>query len=148
MNSSSDEYNPHSILSVVIALVILLPLIGACKRSDPDLKSTDVHYYPLYSDQPFILPDTLHYFYNTVDARGIALSGGEFFVYLKYPVFRSEDKKIERLVDWLNDEVFILSHNCKDNEVVIRNRYKTNYSCYANYTLNSWLATGAVCSDY
>jgi ABC-type cobalt transport system substrate-binding protein len=129
------------LIIIRFVLVISMLFIVTCKRSDRDFKKTDTPYYPVYIDQPFTVPDTLHYFYNTVNANGIALSGGEFSVFLKYPVFRSEDKKIERLVDWLDDEVFILAHNGRDDKVAIRNRYKANYSGYANYTLNSWLAT-------
>ena len=140
MNSSSDEYNPHSVLLLEIALVILLLLIGSCKRSDPGLESTNVTYYPLYFVKQFTIPDTLQYFYNTIDARGTALSGGEFFVYLKYPVFRSESKNIGKLVDWLDDQIFVLVDNGQEDTEVIRKRFKADYPAYANYTLNSWLS--------
>jgi len=97
--------------------------------------------FQLFSDRPFPLPDSLQYFYNTVDVRGIALSGGEFYVHLKYPVFRSEDKKIERLVDWLDQEMFILGHNGNDDNDALHKRFKSDYTAYANYTLNSWLSS-------
>jgi len=141
MNSSSDDLNPHTIFSLVIALVILLLLIGACKWSDPGLDSTNVTYYPLYSGNHFTISDSLQYFYNSVDGRGIALSGGEFFVYLKYPVFRSEDKKTEKLVKWLDDQIFILGHNGNDDNAALRKRFKADYPAYANYTINSWLSS-------
>lgn len=140
MNSSSTIYK-ISKTSVAIALATLLLLTGSCQRSDPDSLSSDMQYYPLYSDKEFTLPDTLHYFYNTIDARGIALSGGEFSVYLKYPVFRSEDKNVMKLVDWLDDQIFILGHNGNDDNAALRKRFKADYPAYANYTLNSWLAT-------
>ena len=140
MNSSGTVYK-ISKTSVAIALATLLLLTGSCKRSDPDSLSTVIQYYPLYSDKAFILPDTLHYFYNTIDARGIALSGGEFSVYLKYPVFRSEDKNVMILVDWLDDQIFILGHNGDDDNTALRKRFTADYPAYANYTLNSWLAT-------
>lgn len=140
MNSSSTVYK-ISKASVAIALAILLLLTGSCKRSDSDSLSTAIQYYPLFSDKAFILPDSLRYFYNTIDARGIALSGGEFSVYLKYPVFRSEDKNVLRLVDWLDDQIFILGHNGNYDNAALRKRFKADYPAYANYTLNSWLAT-------
>lgn len=141
MISSSMVYKRYFKTSVAIALATLLLLTGSCKRSDPDSLSPVIQYYPLYSDKVFALSDTLHYFYNTIDARGVALSGGEFSVYLKYPVLRSEDKNVMRLVDWLDDQVFILGHNGNDDNVALRKRYKADYPAYANYTLNSWLAT-------
>lgn len=140
MYGSSTIYKTSK-TSAAIALATLLLLIGSCKRSDPDSLSPVIQYYPLYSDKAFILPDTLHYFYNTINARGIALSGGEFSVYLMYPVLRSEDKNVMRLVDWLDDEIFILGHNGNDDNAALRKRFKADYPSYANYTLNSWLAT-------
>lgn len=133
MNSSSMVYKRFFKISVAIALATLLLLTGSCKRSDPDSLSTVIQYYPLYSDKAFALPDTLHYFYNTIDARGIALSGGEFFVNLKYPVFRSEDKNVMRLVDWLDDQIFILGHNGNDDNAALRKRFKADYPAFANY---------------
>lgn len=62
-------------------------------------------------------------------------------MYLKYPVFRSESRKIKKLVEWLDDEVFILTHNGSEDNATIRNKFKADYPGYANYTLNSWLAT-------
>lgn len=62
-------------------------------------------------------------------------------MYLKYPVFRSEIRKIRKLVDWLDNEVFILAHNGREDNATIRNIFKADYPGYANYTLNSWLAT-------
>ncbi len=136
------QKEPRSILILIFrfVLVICFLLITTCKGSTPDMNNKDVTYYPLYSDKPFALPDSLHYFYNIVDARGTALSGGEFFVYLKYPVFRSESKNIGKLVDWLDEEVFILGDNGDQDNEVIRKRFKADYPAYANYTLNSWLS--------
>lgn len=122
-------------------IIICFAILAACKRATPSLKDTGAPYYPLFSAQPFALADSLHYFYNTIDVRGTALSGGEFFVFLKYPVFRSEDKKIERLVDWLDKEIFILAHNGNEDNEALRTRFKADYPGYANHTLNSWLAT-------
>lgn len=127
-------------LSVLTLLACFL-LAGACKGSTAGQKNSDVSYFPLFSEQSFTLPDSLLYFYNIIDARGIALSGGEFSVYLKYPVFRSEIRKIRKLVDWLDNEVFILAHNGREDNATIRNIFKADYPGYANYTLNSWLAT-------
>lgn len=140
MNSSTLEHKHSFITSVAIALALLQLLTGSSMRSDPDSLSSAMQYYPLYSDKAFALPDTLHYFYNTIDARGIALSGGEFSVYLKYPVFRSEDKNIMKIVNWLDDEIFILAHNGTEDDANIRQKFKADYPAYANYTLNSWLA--------
>lgn len=134
-------YKRYFKTSVAIALATLLLLTGSCQRSDPDSLSSDMQYYPLFSDKAFALPDTLHYFYNTIDARGIAPSGGEFSVYLKYPVLRSEDKNVMKLVNWLEDEIFILAHSGNDDNAALRKRFKADYPAYANYTLNSWLAT-------
>jgi len=134
----------------LISLLLLIAGIGfltfsllnsAFEGSVHNIHNQNVAYYPLFSGKPFTLPDSLQYFYNTVDARGIALSGGEFYVHLKYPVFRSEDKKIERLVDWLDQEIFILGHNGNDDDEVLRKRFKADYPGYANYTLNSWLSS-------
>jgi len=141
MNSGRSKCKQHFLTSAAIALATLLLLTGSCQRSDPDSLSSAGQYYPLYSDKAFILPDTLHYFYNSIDARGIALSGGEFSVYLRYPVFRSEDKIVLKLVDWLDDQIFILGHNGNDDNAALRKRFKADYPAYANYTLNSWLAT-------
>lgn len=131
-----------SLLIYIAGFVLLICTLQntACKGSTPDMDNKDITYYPLYSDKPFALPDSLHYFYNTIDVRGTALSGGEFFVYLKYPIFRSEEKKIEKLIDWLDDEIFILGDNGNEENEVLRNRFKADYPAYANYTLNSWLS--------
>lgn len=129
------------ILTAGLAFAICVLITGSCKKSTPDLRNIGVSYYPLYSDRSFAVAESLQYFFNSIDVRGTALSGGEFSVYLKYPIFRSEDKKIERLVDWLDDEVFILAHNGREDNATIRNMFKADYPGYANYTLNSWLAT-------
>jgi len=131
-----------SLLPLIAGFVLLTCtfLNSACKESTPDMHNKDGTYNPLYSDKPFALPDSLQYFYNTIDARGIALSGGEFFVYLKYPVFRSEDKKTEKLVKWLDDEIFILWYDGCDDTAILQKRFKANYTAYANFILNSWLS--------
>lgn len=141
MNNGKCKICALSLISAGITLVTSAILIVACKRPDHDSNFTQPAYYPLYSEKPFTLPDSLHYFYNTVDARGIALSGGEFFVCLKYPSFRSEDKNIERLVDWLDQEVFILVHNDNEKNAALRKIFKADYPAYANYILNSWLSS-------
>lgn len=137
------QEGPRSILTAIFWFipVICFLLFTACKGSTPDMHDKVITHYPLYSDKPFALPDSLHYFYNTIDARGTALSGGEFYVYLKYPVFRSNDKKTEKLVDWLYGEIFILSHNGSEDNAALCKRFRSDYTAYANYTLNSWLSS-------
>lgn len=137
-------YRKKRKLSALITGTILITgsvWIGACKNDIRDINKTNKFFPPLYTDRPYTTPDSLQYFYNSLDARGKALSGGEFSVFLKYPVLRSESRNLSKLVDWLDDEVFILAHNGREDNATIRNMFKADYPSYANYTLNSWLAT-------
>lgn len=96
--------------------------------------------YPLFSGKPFPLPDTLQYFYNTIDARGKALSGGEFFVKIKYPIIRSDNKKAKIFENWFREQIFQLAlqdiPEIEDEAAYFGN----NFTAYANQTLNSWLS--------
>lgn len=140
MKTSKKRLGFFLFLIAGCGLITLSLLCSSCKKPVPEPHAIDAQYYPLYAEEPFEMPDTLHYFYNSIDSRGKALSGAEFFVHLKYPVFRSEDPKIMKLVEWLDGQIFVLMYNDYDPKGPAEKRFKANYPAFANYTLNSWLA--------
>ncbi len=125
----------------VLMVFLFINQFGSDKQQRAAQELAFPSVFPLFSGKPFALPDTLQYFYNTIDSRGIALSGGEFSVYIKYPVFRSEDDNASKLVSWLQEQIFILAHEGAQDNTSLRKLFNNNYTAYANYVLNSWLST-------
>lgn len=95
--------------------------------------------YPPFTKAAIPLPDTLQYFYGTHDYRGQALSTGDFFVYLKYPVFRLAAQAAKRYETWLLDQVFTLGSNAEEVEILSYKKAK-DIPAYAQSCLNSWLS--------
>lgn len=95
--------------------------------------------YPPFTKAAIPLPDTLQYFYSTLDYRGQALSTGDFFVYLKYPVFRLAAGPAKRYEAWLLDQVFTLGSNA-ESEVIQSYKDAADIPGYAQSCLNSWLS--------
>jgi hypothetical protein len=86
------------------------------------------------------MPDTLQYFYNNVDCRGTAYSGGEFFVKLRHPVFRTRDRRISKLEDWIQEQSYILALENEGGNAEARKSFGHDYAAYARAVLNSWLS--------
>ena len=95
--------------------------------------------YPPFTKAAIPLPDTLQYFCSTHDYRGQALSTGDFFVYLKYPVFRLAAQAAKRYETWLLDQVFTLGSNAEEVEILSYKKAK-DIPAYAQSCLNSWLS--------
>ena len=95
--------------------------------------------YPLLTDETLQLPDTLQFFYSTIECRGTALSTGEFYVKIKYPVLRLARSTARRYEDWLLGQVFILGTNAETEEVEAF-RQSRDIAGYAQSCLNSWQA--------
>jgi len=95
--------------------------------------------YPPLAPGKIPLPDTLQYFYVSLDYRGNALSTGEFSVKLKYPVFRFAEEAAQRYETWLLNQVFILGSNTEHEEI---QQYKIakDIPGYAQSCLDSWLS--------
>lgn len=106
----------------------------------PEIKIANPAFYHLFSEEPFEMADTLHYFYNTFITRGVPISTGDFHIYMHYPVFRSEDTNTLKLVYWLDDYLFDLMDVYYEKQDLVRNRFWHNHPAHANYVLNSWLS--------
>ncbi len=94
--------------------------------------------YPPFKDTRYPLPDSLQYFYVTLDYRGDALSSGEFFAWLKYPVFRLPDEAAKRYETWILDNIFSIFTN-DEREVVEKYIQARNIHGYAQSCLNNRL---------
>ena len=126
------------VLSCVLGAVIALTITSS-NRSDFKVKIMHQLTYPLLVPSLYSLPDSVQYFYSNLEYRGVALSSGEFFVKIRYPIFRLPRVAAKRYEDWLLDEIFILGSNAPEKEI---QEYKSrgDVEGYAQSCLNSWLA--------
>lgn len=140
------QYKKRSYALILLSLLILICIVIALclkhrdKGDASGSMATPSVVYPLFSGKPFPLPDTLQYFYNTIDTRGKALSGGEFFVKIKYPIIRSENKNAQKMENWLRGQIFQLALESIPQIEDEAAYFGNNYTAYANATLNSWLS--------
>jgi hypothetical protein len=69
------------ILGIIIIATIAIICYSNYKKVDPvATQAISQVIYPLFSATPFPVPDSLQYYYNTIESRGIALSGGDFLL--------------------------------------------------------------------
>lgn len=126
------------ILTCVLGALIALTITSS-NRSESKAKTMYHLTYPQLVPSLYSLPDSVQYFYSNLDYRGVAPSSGEFFVKIRYPIFRLPGVAAKRYEDWLLDEIFILGSNAPEKEI---QEFKSqgDVAGYAQSCLNSWLA--------
>ena len=140
------KVNLKKITIFFIASICSLVAIASSQSNNDNMgkdtsKSTNATLvYPLFIDEPFQVPDTLQYSYSSNEAKGTALSGGVFSVFLNYPIFRSDDAKVKKIIPWLDEQIFVLADEGLSDTDSLPALFKSDYAAYANHTLNSWLS--------